>query len=90
MDEYITYGSFVIENYFVSGGDLLNVFNMNRGGLLLYQIEETDSGVYLYREKDKKSKWFNYDKLQKLIDGAYRIVQKEANKELEKILDGLD
>ena len=89
MDEYTTYGSFLIENNFVFGGDLLNVFNLNTNELL-YQIEETDSGVYLYREKDKKSKWFNYDKLPKLIDGAYRIVQKEANKELERIIDVLD
>lgn len=89
MDEYITYGSFEIEDNFIIGGDLLNVFNLNTNELL-YQIEETDSGVYLYREKDKKSKRFNYDKLQKLIDGAYRIVQKEANKELERIIDVLD
>ncbi len=89
MDEYTTYGSFLIENCFIGGGDLLNVFNLNTNELL-YQIEETDSGVYLYREKDKKSKRFNYDKLTKLIDGAYRIVQKEANKELERIIDVLD
>ncbi len=89
MDEYITYGSFEIEDNFIIGGDVLNVFNLNTKELL-YQIEETDSGVYLYREKDKKSKQFNYDKLQKLIDGAYRIVQKEANKELERIIDVLD
>lgn len=89
MDEYTTYGSFLIEDNFTVGGDLLNVFNLNTNELL-YQIEESDSGVYLYREKDKKSKRFNYDKLQKLIDGAYRIVQKEANKELERIIDVLD
>ncbi len=89
MDEYITYGSFEIEDNFIIGGDVLNVINLNTKELL-YQIEETDSGVYLYREKDKKSKRFNYDKLQKLIDGAYRIVQKEANKELERIIDVLD
>lgn len=89
MDEYTTYGSFLIENNFAVGGDLLNVFNLNNYELL-YQIEESDSGVYLYREKDKKSKRFNYDKLSKLIDGVYRIVQKEANKELEKIIDVLD
>ena len=89
MDEYTTYGPFLIEDNFAIGGDLLNVFNLNTNEFL-YQIEETDSGVYLYREKDKKSKWFNYDKLQKLIDGAYRIVQKEANKELERIIDVLD
>ena len=89
MDEYTTYGSFLIENNFVSGGDLLNVFKLDNNELL-YQIEEIDSGVYLYREKDKKSIRFNYDKLSKLIDGVYRIVQKEANKELEKIIEVLD
>ena len=89
MDEYATYGSFLIENNFAIGGDLLNVFNLNNNELL-YQIEEIDSGVYLYREKDKKSIRFNYDKLSKLIDGVYRIVQKEANKELEKIIEVLD
>lgn len=88
MDEYTTYGSFLIENNFAVGGDLLNVFNLNNYALL-YQIEETDSGVYLYREKDKKYKRFDYDKLSKLIDGVYRIVQKEANKELEKVIDEL-
>lgn len=89
MDEYTTYGPFLIENNFVGGGDLLSVINMNTNELL-YQIEETDSGVYLYREKDKKSKRFNYDKLQKLIDGVYRIVQREANNELERLLEALD
>ena len=89
MDEYTTYGLFLIENNFDIGGDVLNVFNLNNNEFL-YQIEDTDSCVYLYREKDKKSKRFNYDKLQKLIDGAYRIVQKEANKELERIIDVLD
>ena len=69
MDEYTTYGSFLIENNFVSGGDLLNVFKLDNNELL-YQIEEIDSGVYLYREKDKKYKRFNYDKLSKLIDGV--------------------
>lgn len=88
-EEYTTYGPFLIENNFAIGGDLLSVINMNTNELL-YQIEETDSGIYLYREKDKKSKRFNYDKLQKLIDGVYRIVQKEANKELERILEALD
>ena len=89
MDEYTTYGSFLIENNFAVGGDLLNVFKLDNNELL-YQIEEIDSGVYLYREKDKKSIRFNYDKLSKLIDGVYRIVQKEANKELEKIIEVLD
>ena len=89
MDEYTTYGSFLIENNFAVGGDLLNVFNLT-DNMLLYQIEETDSGVYLYREKDKKYIRFNYDKLSKLIDGVYRLVKKEVNKELEKILDVLD
>ena len=89
MDEYTIYGSFLIENNFTVGGDLLNVFNLNNNELL-YQIEETDSGVYLYREKDKKYKRFNYDKLSKLIDGVYRLVKKEANKELEKIIEILD
>ena len=89
MDEYTTYGSFLIENSFAGGGDMLKVFNLNSCELL-YEIGETDSGVYLYSEKYEKHKLFNYDKLQKLIDGAYRIVQKEANKELERIIDVLD
>lgn len=88
MDEYTTYGSFLIENNFVVGGDLINVINTNTHELL-YQIEETDSGVYLYREKDKKYKRFDYDKLPKLIESVYRIVQKEANKDLERIIDEL-
>lgn len=88
MDEYTTYGSFLIENNFIIGGDLLNVFNADTNELL-YQIEETDSGIYLYREKDKKFKRFDYDKLPKLIASVYRIVKKEAGKELEKVIDEL-
>lgn len=78
------FGPYLIADMFKIGGPLLNVLYLPTKESL-YAIEEGNTECYLIRWKDNKTKKFNLDKLDKLIDGVYRIVQKEANKELERL-----
>lgn len=70
---------YLIADMFKIGGPLLNIIYLPTEESL-YVIEEGNTECYLMRWKDKKIKTFNLNKLDKLIEGAYRITKRESEK----------
>lgn len=70
---------YLIADMFKIGGPLLNIIYLPTKESL-YTIEEGNTECYLMRWKDKKIKTFKLNKLDKLIEGAYRITKRESEK----------
>lgn len=77
---------YLIADMFKIGGPLLNIQYLPTEESL-YLIEEGNTECYLTRWKDKKTKTFSLNKLNKLIEGAYRITKRESEKLKRKIYD---
>lgn len=77
-EEGITiFGPYLIADMFKIGGPLLNIKYLPTEESL-YLIEECNTECYLTRWKDKKTKTFSLNKLNKLIESAYRITKRES------------